>query len=201
MVIEMNEAQVRTVEQVRQVLEGTQVLPFRAAQDDEGRYGWIEAVLRRLRYRQSQRADKGARAAAPQDHNEQGKAFPAWQPLARWAVDKAQARVKQAVAVPRPTAALRLPLLHQKKPEVTAATLAPVHNGSTRFASPISSRSRLIPELEKTPLHPARRRINCLSAAAAAGLLPVPGGPGGRSGCSVSIPAWRPRPPGAGGRR
>lgn len=50
----MNEAQVRTVEQVRQVLEGTQVLPFRAAQDDEGRYGWIEAVLRRLRYRQLQ---------------------------------------------------------------------------------------------------------------------------------------------------
>lgn len=105
MVIEMNEAQVRTVEQVRQVrqvLEGTQVLQFRAAQDDEGRYGWIEAVLRRLRYRQLQRADRGARAAAPQDHNEQGKAFAAWQPLARWAVDKAQARVKQAVAVPPP---------------------------------------------------------------------------------------------------
>jgi len=55
----MNEAQVRTVEQVRQVLEGTQALEFRAAEDDEGRYGWIDAVLRRLGYRQLQRADRG----------------------------------------------------------------------------------------------------------------------------------------------
>ena len=56
----MDEAQVRTLEQVRQVLAGTQALQFRAAQDDEGRYGWIEAVLRRLGYRQLGRADKGA---------------------------------------------------------------------------------------------------------------------------------------------
>ena len=47
MVIDMNEAQVRTVEQVRQVLEGTQALQFRAAEDDEGRYGWIDGALRR----------------------------------------------------------------------------------------------------------------------------------------------------------
>src|SRR5262245_22340641 len=60
MVIDMDEAQVRTVEQVRQVLAGTQELRFRAAQDDEGRYGWIEAVLRRLGWRQLGRADKGA---------------------------------------------------------------------------------------------------------------------------------------------
>ena len=51
MVIDMNEAQVRTVEQVRQVLAGTQELQFRAAQDDEGRYGGVDAVLRRLGYR------------------------------------------------------------------------------------------------------------------------------------------------------
>jgi hypothetical protein len=38
MVIDMNEAQVRTLEQVHQVLEGTQALEFRAAEDDEGRY-------------------------------------------------------------------------------------------------------------------------------------------------------------------
>lgn len=55
----MNEAQVRTVEQVRQVLAGTAALEFRAAQDDEGRYAWIEAVLRRLGYKQLGRADKG----------------------------------------------------------------------------------------------------------------------------------------------
>lgn len=56
----MNEAQVHTVEQVRQVLEGTQALQFRAAEDDEGRYQWIDAVLRRLDYRQLQRAERGA---------------------------------------------------------------------------------------------------------------------------------------------
>ena len=59
MVIDMNEAQVRTVEQVRQVLEGTQELQFRAAEDDEGRYRWIEAVLWRLDYRQLGRSDRG----------------------------------------------------------------------------------------------------------------------------------------------
>jgi hypothetical protein len=41
MVIDMNESPVRTVEQVRQVLQGTQALEFRVAQDDEGRYQWI----------------------------------------------------------------------------------------------------------------------------------------------------------------
>ena len=47
----MNEAQVRTVSQVRQVLAGTQELQFRAAQNDQERYEWIAAVLRRLPYR------------------------------------------------------------------------------------------------------------------------------------------------------
>jgi hypothetical protein len=60
MVIDMDEAQVRTVEQVRQVLEGTRELQFRAAEDDEGRYGWIDSVLRRLGYRQLGRSDRGA---------------------------------------------------------------------------------------------------------------------------------------------
>ena len=59
MVIDMNEAQVRTVEQVRQVLLGTQALEFRAAQDDAGRYAWIGAVLQRLNYRTLRRCDRG----------------------------------------------------------------------------------------------------------------------------------------------
>ena len=59
MVIDMNEAQVRTLEQVRQVVAGTQALEFRRAEDDVGRYGWIEQVLRRFGYRQLGRADKG----------------------------------------------------------------------------------------------------------------------------------------------
>lgn len=60
MVIDMNEAQVRTLEQVRQVLAGTQALEFRRAEDDEDRYAWIEQVLRRLSYRQLGRHDRGA---------------------------------------------------------------------------------------------------------------------------------------------
>jgi hypothetical protein len=48
MVIDMNEAQVRTLQQVRQVLAGTQVMDFQAAAGDEGRYAWIESVLRRF---------------------------------------------------------------------------------------------------------------------------------------------------------
>ncbi len=60
MVIDMNEALVRSLEQVRQVLEGTQSLEFRRAEDDEGRYAWIELVLLRLSYRQLGRADRGS---------------------------------------------------------------------------------------------------------------------------------------------
>jgi transposase InsO family protein len=60
MVIDMNEAQVRTLEQLHQVLAGTQALEFRRAEDDESRYAWIEQVLRRFGYRQLGRADRGA---------------------------------------------------------------------------------------------------------------------------------------------
>jgi len=61
MVIDMNEAQVRTLEQIRLVLAGTQELEFRWA---EGRYAWteqvlLEQVLRRFGYRQLGRADRG----------------------------------------------------------------------------------------------------------------------------------------------
>jgi transposase InsO family protein len=59
MVIDMNEAQVRSLEQVRQVLAGTQSLEFRRAEDDPGRYAWIESVLRRFDYRQLPRAHRG----------------------------------------------------------------------------------------------------------------------------------------------
>ncbi len=55
----MNEAQVCTLEQVRQVLEGMGSLEFRRAEDDEGRYAWIESVLRRFGYRQLERCDRG----------------------------------------------------------------------------------------------------------------------------------------------
>ena len=59
MVIDMNEAQVRTLEQVRQVVAGTQALQFKAAKEDSGRYAWIDAVLRRFDYRQLMRVERG----------------------------------------------------------------------------------------------------------------------------------------------
>ena len=59
MVIDMNEAQVRTLEQVRLVVAGTQALEFRRAEDDEGRYGWISTVLQRFGYRTLKRPDRG----------------------------------------------------------------------------------------------------------------------------------------------
>jgi hypothetical protein len=58
MVIDMDEAQVRTLEQVRQVLAGTQVMEFQAAAGDQGRYAWIESVLRRFEYRRLPRAHR-----------------------------------------------------------------------------------------------------------------------------------------------
>lgn len=60
MVIDMNESQVRTLAQVREVLAGTTALEFHCAQDDTQRYAWIGSVLKRLGYRQLKRADRGA---------------------------------------------------------------------------------------------------------------------------------------------
>jgi transposase InsO family protein len=59
MVIDMNEAQVRTLEQVRQVVIGTQALEFCRADNDEGRYAWIASVLRRFDYGRLKRPDRG----------------------------------------------------------------------------------------------------------------------------------------------
>ena len=59
MVIDMNEAQVRTLEQVREVLAGTHSLEMRPVADETGRYAWIEQVLKRFDYRCRKRADRG----------------------------------------------------------------------------------------------------------------------------------------------
>ncbi len=58
MVINMNEAQVRTLEHVREVLAGTHLLEMRPVAD-EGRYAWIETVLKRFDYRCLGRAERG----------------------------------------------------------------------------------------------------------------------------------------------
>lgn len=59
MVIDMNETQVRSLEQVRQVLQGTQALQLSFAQPEE-RYAWIAQVLQRLGYRRLGRSDRGS---------------------------------------------------------------------------------------------------------------------------------------------
>ena len=59
MVIDMNETQVRSLEQVRQVLQGTQALQLSFAQPEE-RYAWIAQVLQRLGYRRLGRNDRGS---------------------------------------------------------------------------------------------------------------------------------------------
>jgi transposase InsO family protein len=59
MVIDMNETQVRTLEQVRQVLQGTEALQFERPEDNAGRYAWIDLVLKRFGYRQLPRQDRG----------------------------------------------------------------------------------------------------------------------------------------------
>jgi transposase InsO family protein len=59
MVIDMNEAQVRTLEQIQQILVGLQALEFRRPDNDEERYAWIGSVLQRFDYRQRPRAERG----------------------------------------------------------------------------------------------------------------------------------------------
>lgn len=46
MVIDMNESQVRTLEQVRQVVAGTQALEFRRAEDDQGKRSANDTLAR-----------------------------------------------------------------------------------------------------------------------------------------------------------
>jgi len=55
----MNEAQIGTLELVRQVLDATAELEFKQAANDAQRYAWIEAVLRRFNYRGLGRTDRG----------------------------------------------------------------------------------------------------------------------------------------------
>jgi transposase InsO family protein len=59
MVIDMNEAQVRTLDQVREVLAGTHALEMRPVADEAGRYAWIEQVLKRFDYRCRKRSERG----------------------------------------------------------------------------------------------------------------------------------------------
>lgn len=59
MIINLNEAQIRTLSEVRAVLDGTRALQFSPAESVGERYAWIAAVLKRLRYAQLKRAERG----------------------------------------------------------------------------------------------------------------------------------------------
>ncbi|MBC8720616.1 transposase family protein [Paraburkholderia sp. 31.1] len=59
MVIHLNETQIRTLEQVRAVLDGTQALVFAPATDAGARCEWIASVLKRFRYGHLKRGDRG----------------------------------------------------------------------------------------------------------------------------------------------
>jgi hypothetical protein len=74
LVIDMNEAQVRTIERVREVLSGTQTQHLTVLASDAGRYGWIEEVLRHILadlqrfsgYRRAQVTQRVSRGVGPQ---------------------------------------------------------------------------------------------------------------------------------------
>jgi len=59
MVIDMNESRLHTVAQLRAFLEGTLEVQFCPLHNDTQRYAFIGALLKRLRYAQLPRADKG----------------------------------------------------------------------------------------------------------------------------------------------
>ncbi|MCI0151919.1 DDE-type integrase/transposase/recombinase [Paraburkholderia sediminicola] len=55
----MDETKIRTLTQVRAVLEGLYLLEFSPAAETASRCEWVAAVLRRLRYRRLNRAERG----------------------------------------------------------------------------------------------------------------------------------------------
>ncbi|MFC2024894.1 hypothetical protein ACFLTG_00560 [Chloroflexota bacterium] len=63
----MNDGQLRTVEQVRQFLKGSEEVEFRGLTAKE-KYYWIEEVLIRFRYHRLKRAVEGVIRLSPEVH-------------------------------------------------------------------------------------------------------------------------------------
>ena len=106
MVIDMNEAQVRTLEQVRQVMAGTQAMEFQAAAGDEARYAWIGSVLKRFDYSHLVWADRGPVLAYLQRLSGYSRAQ-ITRVVSRWATGKPL--VKNYGTPPQPFARLYTP--------------------------------------------------------------------------------------------
>ena len=58
MLLNMNDRQLETIEQVRQFVEGSQAVEFKGLTAKE-KYYWIEEVLIRFKYHRLKRAEKG----------------------------------------------------------------------------------------------------------------------------------------------
>ncbi|RQR99949.1 hypothetical protein [Burkholderia sp. Bp8991] len=59
MIINLNESQIRALDQVRAVLDGTRTLDFAPAACPHERREWVASVLRRFRYDQLKRPHRG----------------------------------------------------------------------------------------------------------------------------------------------
>jgi hypothetical protein len=59
MIIDVNESQIRSLDQVRAILDGTQTLDFAPAASPGERHEWVAQVLRRFRYNQLKRPHRG----------------------------------------------------------------------------------------------------------------------------------------------
>jgi hypothetical protein len=138
MVIDMNEAHVRTLEQVRQVLAGTQAMEFQASADDVGRYAWIESVLRRFEYRQLPRAGRGP-----------------WRCLSMWTAPWARCRAR-----PRPAfcAASAMSLAMSDSPGWARSRWATCTTCATARATATSMCCRPRPGRARTPGSGCARR-------------------------------------------
>ncbi len=59
MIIDLNETKIRSLEQVRAILDGIKALDFLPAGDSRGRCESVESVLNRFRYRELRRPECG----------------------------------------------------------------------------------------------------------------------------------------------
>jgi hypothetical protein len=59
MIIHLNESRIRTLAQLRAVLDGIQTLDFTPADNCHTRDAWVDTVLHRFRYRQLKRLHRG----------------------------------------------------------------------------------------------------------------------------------------------
>ena len=59
MIISLNETKIRALERVRAVLDGTHALEFTIDSGSQARCEWVESVLKRFRYTELRRPDRG----------------------------------------------------------------------------------------------------------------------------------------------